>query len=165
MFIGQCGFGTLILLTGILEFILNRKAYRALDIKNLISMTMTQASENIIKHKQLRSINNKILTLPLIALVIWTILVAGGYTWNPKVIIITVSMIGVSIFWGLYQMKENQKKLENVLVTQKLHAILIAHVIMMFQVDVLVIVITIVIGIIVSLIFIICIDVLLFLVL
>jgi uncharacterized membrane protein YqjE len=76
---------------------------------------MTQATENIIKHKQLHDMTNKILILPLIVLIIWTILIASGYTWNLKVISITVFMIGVSISWGLSEMKKNQKRLESVL--------------------------------------------------
>jgi hypothetical protein len=76
---------------------------------------MTQATENIIKHKQLRNMTNKILILPLIALIIWTILIASGYTWNIKVISITIFMMGVSISWGVSQMKKNQKRLESVL--------------------------------------------------
>ena len=58
---------------------------------------------------------NKILLLPLIALIIWTILIASGYTWNIKVISLTVLLMGISISWGLSQMKKNQKRLESVL--------------------------------------------------
>jgi uncharacterized membrane protein YqjE len=105
----------MILVIGLLEFFLDRKSYKALDVKNLSNMNMTQATENIIKHKQLRNMTNKILLLPLIALIIWTILIASGYTWNIKVISLTVLLMGVSISWGLSQMKKNQKRLESVL--------------------------------------------------
>ena len=105
----------MILLIGLLEFLLNRKAYYALDIKNLPNLNMTQATEKIIKHKQLRAMINKILLLPFIALIVWTILIASGYTWNLKVISVTVFMMGLSISWGLSQMKKNHKRLEAVL--------------------------------------------------
>ena len=112
---GHWGFSLMILLIGLLEFFLDRKAYHALDVKNLSNMNMTQATEKIIKHKQLRSLANKILLLPLIVLIVWTILIAGGYTWNLKVISLTVFMMGISISWGLSQMKKNHKRLEAVL--------------------------------------------------
>jgi len=112
---GHWGFALMILLIGLLEFFLNRRAYHALDVKNLSNMNMTQATENIIKHKQLRAMTNKVLALPLIVLIVWTILIASNYTWNLLVIAITVFMMGISISWGLYQMKKNQKRLEAVL--------------------------------------------------
>jgi hypothetical protein len=112
---GYWGFGILILLTGLLEFFLNRKAYNALDARNLPGMNMTQAAENIIRHRRLRSITNRILALPLIALIVWTILIAGGYAWNLKVIALTLFAMGASISWGLYEMKMNHKRLDAVL--------------------------------------------------
>ena len=76
---------------------------------------MTQATENVVKHKQLRSLANKVILLPIIVVIVWTILVASGYTWNIKVISLTVLLMGVSISWGVSQMKKNQKRLESVL--------------------------------------------------
>ena len=112
---GHWGFSVLILFIGILQYFLYRRCYHALDIKNLPYLNMTQAMENIIKHKQYHSLTNKILILPIIVLIVWTILIASGYTWNLKVISITVFMLGLSISWGLSQMKKNQKRLESVL--------------------------------------------------
>ncbi len=112
---GHWGFSVLILLTGLVELYFDRKSYRALDIKNLPNLSITQATENVAKHKQFRSMTNKVLVLPLIVLIAWTILIASNYTWNLHVISITVFMMGVSISWGLYQMKENRKRLEAVL--------------------------------------------------
>ena len=112
---GHWGFSLMILLIGLLEFFLNRKAYYALDIKNLPNLNMTQATEKIIKHKQLRSLANKVLLLPIIVVIVWTILVAGGYTWNLKIISVTVFMMGLSFSYGFQQMKKNQKRLESVL--------------------------------------------------
>lgn len=112
---GHLGFGILILLTGLLEFFLNRKAYLALDVENLPAMNMTQAAERVIRHKQYRSMANRILALPLIALIVWTILIAGGYTWNLKITALTLFMMGISISWGLYEMKRNHKRLDAVI--------------------------------------------------
>ena len=112
---GHWGFSALILSICILQYFLYKRCYHALDIKNLPYLNMTQATEKIIKHKQLHDMANKILILPGIVLIVWTILIASGYTWNLKVIAITVFMIGVSISWGLSEMKKNQKRLEAVL--------------------------------------------------
>ena len=112
---GHWGFSLMILVIGLLEFFLDRKSYKALDVKNLSNMNMTQATENIIKHKQLRNMTNKISILPFIILTIWTILIASGYTWNLPKIMFTIFMFGISFSCELYQMKKNQKRLESVL--------------------------------------------------
>ena len=109
------GFSLLILIIGLLEFFFNRKAYHALDIKNLPNMNMTQATENVIKHKQYRAMTFKILLLPIIALIVWTIVIASGYTWNIKIISLTTFLMGLSISWGISQTTKTQKRLEAVL--------------------------------------------------
>ena len=113
--VGDWTFGLMILLVALIELYFDRKAYHALDIKNLSTLNMTQATENVIKHKQLRSLANKILILPFIVVIVWTILVAGGYTWNLKIIALTAFMMGISLFYGLQQMKKNHKRLKSVL--------------------------------------------------
>ena len=113
--VGDWTFGLMILLVALIELYFDRKAYHALDIKNLSTLNMTQATENVIKHKQFRSLANKILILPFIVVIVWTILVAGGYTWNLKIISLTAFMMGISLFYGLQQMKKNHKRLESVL--------------------------------------------------
>ena len=113
--VGDWTFGFMILLVALVELYFDRKAYRVLDIKNLPNLNMTQATENVIKHKQLRSLANKVLLLPFIVVIVWTILVAGGYTWNLKIISVTLFMMGLSFSYGFQQMKKNQKRLESVL--------------------------------------------------
>ena len=113
--VGDWTFGFMILLVALVELYFDRKAYRVLNIKNLPNLNMTQATENVIKHKQLRSLANKVLLLPFIVVIVWTILVAGGYTWNLKIISVTVFMMGLSFSYGFQQMKKNQKRLESVL--------------------------------------------------
>ena len=63
---GHWGFSLLILLTGLIELYLDRKSYQALDIKNIPNLSMTEATENVTKHRHLIKQTNKILILPSI---------------------------------------------------------------------------------------------------
>lgn len=109
------GFFLLIIMIGLLEFFLYRKAYRILDIKNLSALSMTQATENIAKHKHLQTLANKILALPMVLLVIWTVLIATRFTWNLPIIALTVFTLGISIALGLHRLKKNRERLDEVL--------------------------------------------------
>ena len=112
---GYWGFGLFILAVGVLEYLLNRRCYKALDIKQLPSMSMTEAQERIVNHKRLRSFTDKVLAIPYIALIAWTILVASGFAWNTVVIVITVFAMALSISLGYCQQKANGKRLDAVL--------------------------------------------------
>ena len=109
------GFCLLIIATGILEVILNRRAYKALDIGNLPSMSMTEATEHIARHKQFRMMANRILDRPLNALIVWTILIASDFAWNLQVIAITVFAMGFTVALGITQQRANKKRLDEVL--------------------------------------------------
>ena len=109
------GFCLLIIATGILEVILNKRAYKALDAANLPSMSMTEATEHVARHKHLRKVANSILTLPLIVLIVWTILIASDFAWNLTVIAITVLAMGVTVGLGITQQRANKKRLDEVL--------------------------------------------------
>ena len=109
------GFCLLIIATGILEIILNKRAQKALDTSNLLSMSMTEATERVARHKDLRTRANRILTLPLIALIVWTILIASDFTLNLPVIAITIFAMGACIGLGITQQKANKKRLDEVL--------------------------------------------------
>ena len=109
------GFCLLIIATGILEVILNKRAYKALDAANLPSMSMTEATEHVARHKHLRKVANSILTLPLIVLIVWTILIASDFAWNLTVITITVLAMGVTVGLGITQQRANKKRLDEVL--------------------------------------------------
>ena len=109
------GFCLLIIATGILEAILNNRTYKALSIGNLPSMSMTEATEHIARHKQLRMMANRILAIPLIALIVWTILIASDFAWNLQVIAITVFAMGVAFVLGITQQRANKKRLDEVL--------------------------------------------------
>ena len=112
---GYWGFGLFILAVGVLEYLLNRRCYKALNIKQLPSMSMTEAHERIVNHKRLRSFTDKVLAIPYIALIAWTILVASGFAWNTVVIVITVFAMALSISLGYCQQKANGKRLDAVL--------------------------------------------------
>ena len=109
------GFCLLIIATGILEVILNNRAHKALSIGNLPSMSMTEATEHIARHKQLRMMANRILAIPLIALTVWTILIASDFAWNLPVIAITVFAMGFAFVLGITQQRANKKRLDEVL--------------------------------------------------
>ena len=109
------GFSLFILAVGIIEYLLNRRCYNALEIDRLPSMSMTEAQERIVNHKRLRSFTDKVLALPYIALIAWTILVASGFAWNTVVIAITICAMALSISLGYCQQKANRKRLDAVL--------------------------------------------------
>ena len=112
---GYWGFGLFIFAVGILEYLLNSRCYKALNINQLSSMSMTEAQERVINHKRLRSFTDKVLVIPYIALIAWTILVASGFAWNTVVITITVFAMVLSVSLGFYQQKTNEKRLDAVL--------------------------------------------------
>ena len=109
------GFCIMIMAVALLELYLDRRSYHALDISNLPNLSMTQATENVIRHKKYRSMSNWILLIPGTALVAWTILLASDFTWNLHIIAITIFTMGISILWGIYQSKKNAKRLDEVL--------------------------------------------------
>lgn len=78
-------------------------------------MSMTEATEHIARQKQLRMMANRILALPFIALIVWTILIASDFAWNLQVIAITVFAMGFAIALGITQQRANKKRLDEVL--------------------------------------------------
>ena len=113
--IAYWGFCLMIMAVALLELYLDRRSYNALNISNLPNLSMTQATENVIRHKKYRSMSNWILLIPGIALVAWTILLASDFTWNLNIIAITTFTLGISILYGLWQSKKNAKRLDEVL--------------------------------------------------
>ena len=113
--IAYWGFCIMIMAVALLELYLDRKSYHALDINNLPNLSMAQATENVIRHKKHRSMSNWILLIPGTALVAWTILLASDFTWNLNIVAITTFTLGISILWGIYQSKKNNKRLDDVL--------------------------------------------------
>ena len=78
-------------------------------------MTMSQAAENIARHKHLVESANKILLLPTIILVAWTIFVSGGSESRLSIIAVTFVAMCIGIVFGLYQQRANRKRLDDVL--------------------------------------------------
>ena len=113
--IAYWGFCLMIMVVALLELYLDRRSYNALNISNLANLSMTQATENVIRHKKYRSMSNWILLIPGTALVAWTILLASDFTWNLNIIAITTFTLGISILYGLWQSKKNAKRLDEVL--------------------------------------------------
>lgn len=113
--IAYWGFCLMIMAVALLELYLDRRSYNALNISNLPNLSMTQATENVIRHKKYRSMSNWILLIPGTALVAWTILLASDFTWNLHIIAITTFTLGISILFGLWQSKKNAKRLDEVL--------------------------------------------------
>ena len=113
--VGYWGFSLYVLAVGILEYLLNRRCYRALDMEHLPSMSMTEAQERVVEHKRLRSLTGKIMLLPYIALIAWTILVASGFSWSIVVIAVTTFAMGLSVIWGYCQQKANNRRLDAIL--------------------------------------------------
>ena len=109
------GFSIFVLVLALMELYWNRICYKALDINNLSKLNLIQATEKIIKHKQLRTMRNNFFIIPFIILIIWTFLVASEFTWNLPVFILLVLMLSISLSLGIYQSKQNRKKLESVL--------------------------------------------------
>ena len=112
---GYWGFSLFILTVGTIEYLLNKRCYKALEIDRLPSMSMTDAQERIVNHKRLRSQTEKIMILPYIALIAWTILVASNFGFSVEVFAITTFAMGLSIVWGHRQQKANKKHLDSIL--------------------------------------------------
>ena len=112
---GYWGFALFILAVSMLEYFLNRRCYKALDIDRLPSMSMTEARERIVGHEKLRSFTDMVMVIPYIVLIAWTILVASGFSWRIEVIAITIFTMGLSIVWGYCLQKANRKRLDGIL--------------------------------------------------
>lgn len=119
MYIGQgpeyWGFSIYILAVALLEYFLNRRSYRRLNTGSLLSLSMTEATESIARHKQMRSHTNRIMIIPLILLIAWTILIASDFMWKPFIVILTVCSIAASVIWGIRQERANKRRLEEIL--------------------------------------------------
>ena len=108
----HCGFTALFVAICVAQFLLDLKCYRILNPKELDSLSMTQASENVIQHRYWRALADKVMIVPLALLAVWTVLSASGYTMNIPIITITAAMILGGVIWGVKLQKENMKKLD-----------------------------------------------------
>lgn len=109
------GFIALFLVLATVEFFLNRKSYRILNINELPNLSVTEASENIIRHKYWRKLTNKIIYPFMFPMLVWTIMIATNYTWNLPIITVLCLIIFISGILGWNLAKNNNKRLEEVL--------------------------------------------------
>ena len=103
----------LLIVLAVTSSIVLARSWRA--AKENPAMSMTEATEHVARHKQLRTEANRILTLPLIALVVWTILIASDFALNLPIIALTVFSMGVGVALGITQQRANKKRLDEVL--------------------------------------------------
>lgn len=106
------GFTALFIAISVAQFLLDLKCYRILNPMELDSLSMTQASENVTRHRYWRALADKVMIIPLAILAVWTVLTASGYTMNIPIITITAAMILGGVIWGVKLQKENMKKLD-----------------------------------------------------
>ena len=109
------GFIALFIVLATIEFFLNNKSYRILNPKELPNLSITEASENIIKHKHWRKLTNKIIIPFMCPMLVWTIMIATNYTWNLPIIVVLCFIIVINGIWGWNITKANNKRLEEVL--------------------------------------------------
>ena len=113
------GFTALFIAISVAQFLLDFKCYRILDPKELDSLSMSQASENVTRHRYWRALADKVMIVPLAILAVWTVLTASGYTMNIPIITVTAAMILGGAIWGVKLQKENLKKLDEAMDTIK----------------------------------------------
>ena len=83
--------------------------------RQLLGLSMTEATERVTRYKQLRLQAHKILAIPTVVLVVWTVLIACGYSWNLPIIAMIVCVLAVGLSLQLNAEKEIRKKLNDVL--------------------------------------------------
>ncbi len=109
------GFIVLMDCMALAEFYLNRRCFRALHPEQMTGLSMTEASEQVVKYKKLRLKANKVLAVPTVFLAVWTVLIACGYSWNLPIIAVTscVLLFGLSI--KIATEKDVRERLDSVL--------------------------------------------------
>ena len=86
------------------EFYLNKRCYQVLIPRQLLGLSMTEATERVTRYKQLRLQAHKILAIPTV-----------GYSWNLPIIAMIVCVLAVGLSLQLNAEKEIRKKLNDVL--------------------------------------------------
>lgn len=115
MGVASWGFGLLVLLVGLLELLLALSEYRTLDIVHLSTMSMTEATERVCRHRKMVARNQFILSVPLVVVVVWTVLYASRFTLNLPIITLTSALIAVSLVWGFKLLKRRRRQIDEVL--------------------------------------------------
>ena len=87
------------------EFILDRRCYKVLAPQRLATLNMTDATERTIRYRKLRSLIHRILLIPGIALIVWTV---------PILTVSLVAMV-VAVEIGIYREKKVNRNLDDML--------------------------------------------------
>ena len=90
------------------EFILDRRCYKVLAPQRL-------ATERTIRYRKLRSLIHRILLIPGIALIVWTVLIACGYRLNLPVLTVSLVAMVVAVEIGIYREKKVNRNLDDML--------------------------------------------------
>lgn len=109
------GYITMVALISVAEFLLNFRSYRALCPKTLAGLDMATASERVARHQQMRDQIKRLMVVPMTVLIIWTVMIACDYTWNPQLIILCVFLMAVAYVWGRKMTQHNRKVLQELL--------------------------------------------------
>lgn len=103
----------------LLQLFLDWKSYKALDLKNLFSASLLEAGRRVALYKHHRAQAGRILSLPGIALMGWTALIACRYTWNLPILSLTAAAILIGVFREVAAERADKKALEEVLEKMK----------------------------------------------
>lgn len=109
------GFIALIIFTGLLQLLLDYRSYKLLDPENLPGLSMVDASEKIIEYKKNNIRNYKIIALPLLLLIVWTVLVASNYGVNLPLLVLSAFCMLLGLLIGVRREKQHRKNLEDAL--------------------------------------------------
>lgn len=107
-----------VLLMGIIALVqlgLDTLCYRILDPRNLPNLSMTSAIEKVAKYKKAHTLRTNILIAPSIALIVWTILIASGYSWNIPIILLSSTLMIGAVIRGFLIEKANLRRIDEVL--------------------------------------------------
>lgn len=115
MGVASWGFGLLVLLVGLLELTLTFSEYRTLDMAHLPTKSMTEATEQVCRHRKMIARNQFILAVPLVVIVVWTVLYASRFTLNVPIIVLTSALIAVSLIGGVKLHKRRCQQIDEVL--------------------------------------------------
>lgn len=109
------GFILLMDAVALAEFLLDCRCYRALAPQRLMSLNMTDAAERAIRYRKLRSMARRVMLIPNIVLVVWTVLIACHYSWNVPILVLCLVAFVVAIEISIYQEKKVNKHLDSLL--------------------------------------------------
>lgn len=109
------GFILLMDVIAVAEFLLDKRCYKALAPQQLVTLNMTDAAERAIRYQKLRSLTHRILLIPNIVLIVWTILIACDYSWNVPILSLCLVVIAVAVEIHVYREKKVNRNLDSLL--------------------------------------------------